>query len=103
MGLLATASTMEQDFYIGRLRDLHGLPVLVPDAADRRLVHNVIYDELFLGLVIERGGRRLATGGRVPVASAARPQTRSKRSRFITLANAAAKSCANFSLASDEA
>ena len=31
VGLLATAYTMEQDFYVGRLRDLHGLDVLVPD------------------------------------------------------------------------
>jgi len=30
VGLLATAYTMEQDFYVGRLRDRHGLRVLVP-------------------------------------------------------------------------
>ena len=30
VGLLATAYTMEQDFYVGRLRDVHGLNVLVP-------------------------------------------------------------------------
>ena len=51
VGLLATAYTMEQDFYIGRLRDQHGLDVLVPDAADRRIVHRVIYDELCVGVV----------------------------------------------------
>ena len=51
VGLLATAYTMEQDFYIGRLRDRHGLDVLVPDAADRRIVHHVIYDELCVGVV----------------------------------------------------
>jgi aspartate racemase len=51
VGLLATAYTMEQDFYIGRLRDQHGLDVLVPDAADRRIVHDVIYDELCVGVV----------------------------------------------------
>ena len=37
VGLLATAYTMEQDFYVGRLRDQHGLTVLVPDKADRQL------------------------------------------------------------------
>jgi aspartate racemase len=52
--LLATAYTMEQDFYIGRLRDRHGLDVLVPDAHDRRIVHDVIYDELCVGVVSER-------------------------------------------------
>jgi aspartate racemase len=50
VGLLATGYTMEQDFYTGRLRD-HGLSVLVPGAADRKLVHDVIYDELCLGVI----------------------------------------------------
>ena len=36
VGLLATAYTMEQDFYVGRLRDQHGLEVLVPGPDDRR-------------------------------------------------------------------
>ncbi len=53
VGLLATAYTMEQDFYTGRLREKHGLTVLVPDPPDRRLVHNVIYDELCQGVVNE--------------------------------------------------
>ncbi len=51
VGLLATAYTMEQDFYVGRLRDEHGLDVLVPDAEDRATVHRVIYDELCVGVV----------------------------------------------------
>jgi aspartate racemase len=52
VGLLATAYTMEQEFYVGRLRE-HGLEVLVPGAADRRIVHDVIYDELCVGIVDE--------------------------------------------------
>jgi aspartate racemase len=51
VGLLATASTMEQDFYVGRLQRTHGLSVLVPGPEDRRLVHAVIYRELCLGIV----------------------------------------------------
>jgi aspartate racemase len=51
VGLLATAYTMEQDFYVGRLRDRHGLDVLVPDASDRRIVHDTIYDELCVGVI----------------------------------------------------
>jgi aspartate racemase len=51
VGLLATAYTMEQDFYVGRLRDRHGLTVLTPDEADRALVHRVIYEELCVGVV----------------------------------------------------
>ena len=53
VGLLATAYTMEQDFYVGRLRDEHGLDVLVPTAGDRGLVHSVIYNELCQGVVRE--------------------------------------------------
>ncbi|WP_156922509.1 aspartate/glutamate racemase family protein [Azorhizobium doebereinerae] len=49
VGLLGTAFTMEQDFYKGRLAARHGLDVLVPEAADRALVHRVIYEELVQG------------------------------------------------------
>ncbi|MFE1772725.1 aspartate/glutamate racemase family protein [Streptomyces sp. NPDC059008] len=52
IGLLGTAFTMEQDFYRGRLES-HGLEVLVPDAAGRDTVHQVIYQELCLGIVRE--------------------------------------------------
>jgi len=44
---------MEEDFYRGRLQDRYGLEVVVPDAADRALVHRVIYEELCLGQVLE--------------------------------------------------
>jgi aspartate racemase len=54
VGLLGTKFTMAQDFYKGRLRDAHGLEVLVPDEASQRLVHDVIYDELCLGTINER-------------------------------------------------
>jgi aspartate racemase len=49
VGLLATQFTMEQDFYKGRLANRHGLEILVPDEEERRLVHDVIYNELCLG------------------------------------------------------
>lgn len=51
VGLLGTAFTMEQDFYKGRLQDRHGLTVIVPDDADRRIVHDVIYKELVVGQI----------------------------------------------------
>jgi aspartate racemase len=51
VGLLATAYTMEQDFYVGRLRQRHGLDVLVPDAEDRLAVHEIIYNELCVGII----------------------------------------------------
>ncbi len=56
-GLLGTAFTMEQDFYTGRLANGHGVEVLVPTAADRQLVHRVIYEELCRG-TIDAGSRR---------------------------------------------
>ena len=52
VALLGTAFTMEQDFYRGRLAARHGLHVMVPDAADRAVVHRVIYDELVAGKVL---------------------------------------------------
>ena len=53
IGLLGTRFTMEQDFYLGRLREKHGLAVLVPPPEDRAIVHRVIYEELVLGEVRE--------------------------------------------------
>ncbi len=49
VGLLGTAFTMEEDFYKGRLQDKHGLKVVVPNASDRQIVHDVIYNELCFG------------------------------------------------------
>ena len=54
IGLLGTAFTMEQDFYKGRLNDLFGLDVIVPDADDRRIVHDIIYKELVAGKVLAK-------------------------------------------------
>jgi aspartate racemase len=51
VGLLATAYTMEQDFYKGRLIDNYDLNVLVPDDTGRKIVHRIIYDELCQGVV----------------------------------------------------
>jgi aspartate racemase len=56
VGLLGTAFTMEQAFYRGRLEERHGLEVLVPDTADRAVVHRVIYEELCQG-VVDAGSR----------------------------------------------
>ena len=51
VALLGTRFTMEQDFYKKRLTDGYGLEVLVPDEEGRALVHQVIYQELCLGVV----------------------------------------------------
>src|SRR4051812_23596579 len=54
VGLLGTAFTMEQDFYKGRLERKFGLAVVVPEAEDRRIVHDIIYRELVAGEIRER-------------------------------------------------
>ncbi|MBU2512402.1 aspartate/glutamate racemase family protein [bacterium] len=53
VGLLGTAFTMEQDFYKGRLEEQYGLKVIIPEKEDRQLVHQVIYNELCLGVLKE--------------------------------------------------
>jgi aspartate racemase len=49
VGLLGTKPTMEEEFYKGRLRKMHGIDVVIPEEADRDLVHRIIFDELCLG------------------------------------------------------
>ena len=51
IGLFGTAFTMEEDFYKGRLEKEHDLEVIIPDEADRKIIHQVIYDELCLGKI----------------------------------------------------
>ncbi|MEL6309478.1 MAG: aspartate/glutamate racemase family protein [Chloroflexota bacterium] len=53
IGLLGTRFTMEQDFYKGRLVKKHGLDVRIPDDAGRTQVHDIIYEELVVGVVNE--------------------------------------------------
>lgn len=71
VALMGTRFTMEQPFYVDRLR-AHGLDVVVPAEDDRRRVHDVIYDELVRGVVREESraayvdvvGRLVAQGAR---------------------------------------
>lgn len=53
VGLLGTAFTMEHDFYKGRLNRKYGLDVLVPSIEDRKIVHDIIYQELCLGQIVD--------------------------------------------------
>jgi len=53
VGLLGTLYTMEQDFYRERLAKSFGLEVLIPEEADRRSVHQVIFSELCLGQTLD--------------------------------------------------
>jgi aspartate racemase len=59
MSLLGTRYTMENNFYASYLEDHFGIEVLVPDASDRSVVHNIIYKELVLGKFKESSRRML--------------------------------------------
>jgi aspartate racemase len=61
VGLLGTKFTMEQDFYRQRLAERYGLEVLVPELADRDLIHQIIYTELCLGEIRSDSAQTLQT------------------------------------------
>lgn len=52
IGLLGTAFTMEQTFYKQRLTERFGIEVIIPDSSQRKVIHQVIYQELCLGKVL---------------------------------------------------
>lgn len=49
-GLMATAYTMEQEFYTERLRGA-GLTPMIPALQDRATTHRIIYEELCKGMI----------------------------------------------------
>jgi aspartate racemase len=51
VALLGTRYVMEEDFYLRRLAERHGLEVSVPGPADRAEVNRVIFEELVLGRI----------------------------------------------------
>ncbi|QOS97660.1 aspartate/glutamate racemase family protein [Brevibacterium sp. JNUCC-42] len=52
VGLLGTKFTMEQDFFIEKMKE-HGIEIIVPAEKDRDLVHQVIFDELCKGVITQ--------------------------------------------------
>lgn len=56
--LLATRYTMEQDFYLSRLRERHGIEAIVPTDVDRAIVHDIIFEELCQGIVSDASRQR---------------------------------------------
>lgn len=51
IGLLGTRFTMEQDFYKNRLTQEFNLDLVIPEQSDRDLIHEVIYNELCMGII----------------------------------------------------
>ncbi|MGP9766037.1 aspartate/glutamate racemase family protein [Halomonas sp. AOP13-D3-9] len=58
VGLLGTRFTMEQNFYTGRLEEQFGIEVVVPDQAERDVVHQIIYQELCQGRIEDDSRQR---------------------------------------------
>ena len=56
--LLGTRYTMEEDFYRGVLRR-RGIEVLIPEAADRAMINDVIFQELCLGRIEDASRQKL--------------------------------------------
>ncbi|KQV82091.1 aspartate/glutamate racemase family protein [Rhizobium sp. Root1220] len=56
--LLATRYTMEHGFYADRMKTL-GVDIMVPEAADRTTVHDIIFNELCAGKVVESSREKL--------------------------------------------
>lgn len=51
VGLLGTKFVMEGDFYRRRLKEEHGIEVIIPDANERDNINTVIFQELCLGVL----------------------------------------------------
>ena len=56
--LLATRYTMEHGFYADRMTAL-GVSIMVPEAEDRTTVHDIIFDELCAGRVLDASRAKL--------------------------------------------
>jgi len=61
LGLLGSTFTMEEDFYKGRLKEKYALDVVIPNEADRQVVHNVIFKELCLGEIKHSSREQIKT------------------------------------------
>ena len=58
VGLLGTRFTMEGDFYKKRLKDNYDIEVIIPEDADRQIIHDIIYNELCLGIIKDDSRQR---------------------------------------------
>ncbi|MBN2259895.1 MAG: aspartate/glutamate racemase family protein [Clostridiales bacterium] len=53
VGLLGTRFTMEGDFYREIIKNKYGVEVIIPEEADRKIVHDIIYNELVKGIITQ--------------------------------------------------
>jgi aspartate racemase len=59
VALLGTKFTMEKGFYKKRLSQKYGIDVVVPELADRNLIHDIIYKELCFGQIKQTSKKEL--------------------------------------------
>ncbi len=53
VGLIGTKFTMEKNFYKKILRERYELRVIIPEPEEREIIHNIIYDELCVGKILD--------------------------------------------------
>lgn len=51
VGFIGTAFSMRERFFSDRLAERHGIGMIVPEAAQQALIHDIIYRELCMGVV----------------------------------------------------
>lgn len=57
VGLLGTNFTMEEDFLVTSFKDRFDINIVVPREDERKIIHNIIFDELCLGKVLDNSRR----------------------------------------------
>jgi aspartate racemase len=58
VGLLGTKYTMVDDFYRKRLKDQHGIETIIPKGKGLKAVHEIIYNELTMGIIRDESRER---------------------------------------------
>ncbi|MEW9094823.1 MAG: aspartate/glutamate racemase family protein [Clostridiaceae bacterium] len=53
VGLIGTKFTMEQDFYKKVFKDKFNIDTVIPDENERKIIHDIIYNELCKGIINE--------------------------------------------------
>ena len=59
VGLIGTKFVMDGDFYKERLKDKHGIDVIIPEKGNKEDIHDIIYNELCRGDVKESSLKKL--------------------------------------------
>lgn len=58
-GLLGTSFTMQESFLVNRFKDGFDIEVIVPREDEVSIIHNIIFDELCLGKVMDNSRREM--------------------------------------------